>query len=194
LDEVNIGPLEAFQGLESRIVILCTTRTRLGTVDQGRDRFVLEDQSKGLGVIGEQKKFNVAITRAKEGLIVIGNRECLSCTEDEAWVEFLAFCERTESDRSTRKFSQQLPISYTGRQGRLERGLRLKDNRRRNGYFDHFDESAPTGLGYPDRHESSRNRLKGNMPSLDEDMFRDGLRVTGEMSNSADNDLMYSVD
>jgi hypothetical protein len=171
-------------------------------VDQGRDRFVREDQSKGLGVIGEQKKFNVAITRAKEGLIVIGNRECLTCTEDEAWVEFLAFCERTESDRSTSKFSQQLPVSYTRRQGRLERALRLKDSWRKNGrparygdgYFDHFDESPPTGFGNPDRHESSRNRLRGNMPSLDEDMFRDGLRIAGEMSSNADNDLMYSVD
>jgi helicase MOV-10 len=181
LYKVNIGPLEAFQGLESRIVILCTTRTRLGTVDQGRDRFVREDQSKGLGVIGERKKFNVAITRAKEGLIVIGDKECLTCTKDEAWEEFLAFCERNESDRSASKFSQQLPVSYSQRQGRLERALRQKDNWTRNGRE-------------TDRHESSRNGLKGNRPSLDEDMFRDGLRIADEMSNNADNNLMYGAD
>ena len=66
---VNIGPLEAFQGLESRLVILCTTRTR--------DRFIDQDLAKGLGVIHEPKRFNVALTRAKEGLIVIGNPEVL---------------------------------------------------------------------------------------------------------------------
>jgi hypothetical protein len=196
LYEVNVGPLEAFQGLESRIVILCTTRTRLGAVDHGRDRFVREDQSKGLGVIGEQKKFNVAITRAKEGLIVIGNKECLTCTEDEAWVEFLAFCERNERDRSAQKFSQPLPGSHPPRQGRLERALRQKDNVRRNGREgrygdDHLTGRPLTGFGHPNRHESSKNRLKGNMPSLDEDMFRDGLRIADELSNDADDTLMY---
>jgi hypothetical protein len=198
LYDVNVGPLDAFQGLESRIVILCTTRTRLGAVDNGRDRFVREDQSQGLGVIGEQKKFNVAITRAKEGLIVIGNKECLTCTEDEAWVEFLAFCERNERDRSAQKFSRQLPVSYTPRQGRLERALRLKDNLRRNGregrYGDDYRTGSPlTGFGYANRHESSKNRLKGNMPSLDEDMFRDGLRIADELSDDADNNLMYGI-
>lgn len=81
---VNIGPLEAFQGLESRLVILCTTRTR--------DRFIDQDLAKGLGVIHEPKRFNVALTRAKEGLIVIGNQDVLR--QDENWYSFLAFCAR----------------------------------------------------------------------------------------------------
>ena len=81
---VNIGPLEAFQGLESRLVIICTTRTR--------DRFIDQDLAKGLGVIHEPKRFNVALTRAKEGLIVIGNQDVLR--QDENWTAFLAFCAR----------------------------------------------------------------------------------------------------
>lgn len=81
---VNIGPLEAFQGLESRLVILCTTRTR--------DRFLDQDLAKGLGVIHEPKRFNVALTRAKEGLFVVGNPDVLK--RDPNWSAFLAFCAR----------------------------------------------------------------------------------------------------
>jgi helicase MOV-10 len=81
---VNIGPLEAFQGLESGLVILCTTRTR--------NRFIDQDLAKGLGVIHERKRFNVALTRAKGGLIVIGNPDVLR--QDENWNAFLAFCAR----------------------------------------------------------------------------------------------------
>ncbi|KAK3054688.1 hypothetical protein LTR09_004417 [Extremus antarcticus] len=80
----NIGPLEAFQGLESRLVIICTTRTR--------DRFIDQDIARGLGVIHEPKRFNVALTRAKEGLIVIGNSDVL--VKDDNWAAWLGFCHR----------------------------------------------------------------------------------------------------
>jgi len=187
LYDVNIGPLEAFQGLESRIVVLCTTRTRLGTDDQGRDRFVREDQAKGFGVIKEPKKFNVAITRAKEGLIVIGNKECLVCTGDEAWMEFLAFCERNGKPR------QQPPAGHVQRQGRLERALRYAEDlaRKRDEASDVVDGISwgpPTGFGYPMRQKPSRHRLRGNMPSLDEDMYREGMKIADEMKDSHEAD------
>lgn len=81
---VNIGPVEAFQGLESRVVIFCTTRTRA--------RFVSADGARGVGVMGEAKKFNVGITRARQGLIVLGNPCVLA--HDECWLAFMAFCWR----------------------------------------------------------------------------------------------------
>lgn len=90
---VNIGPVEAFQGLESRVVIFCTIRTRA--------RFVSADRAKGRGIMGEAKKFNVGITRAREGLIVLGNPHVLA--QDKCWHAFLAFCWRNglwENDRS----------------------------------------------------------------------------------------------
>lgn len=82
--DVNIGPLEAFQGLERGVVILCVTRSRANFLEQ--------DQRMGLGVIGEPNKMNVALTRAKFGLIVIGGRELL--IEDPNWKAFMEFCER----------------------------------------------------------------------------------------------------
>ncbi|KAK5117016.1 hypothetical protein LTR62_006737 [Meristemomyces frigidus] len=82
--DVNVGPLEAFQGLECQLVILCTTRTR--------GRFLEQDLAKGLGVIHEPRRFNVALTRAKDGMVVIGNPEVLG--GDPCWRAFLGFCGR----------------------------------------------------------------------------------------------------
>ncbi|KAK3679022.1 hypothetical protein LTR78_001475 [Recurvomyces mirabilis] len=84
LRDVSIGPLEAFQGLESSLLILCTTRTR--------ERFLEQDRLKGLGVVGEARRFNVAVTRAREGLVVIGSPRVLG--KDECWGAFLGFCAR----------------------------------------------------------------------------------------------------
>lgn len=82
--ELNIGPMEAFQGLESRVVIICTTRAR--------KRFLKTDSVRGIGVVEQKEKFNVAITRAKDGLIVIGN-PCVLAT-DAHWLAFMQFCWR----------------------------------------------------------------------------------------------------
>ncbi|KAL8936104.1 MAG: hypothetical protein Q9211_004349 [Gyalolechia sp. 1 TL-2023] len=81
---LNIGPMDAFQGLESKFVILCTTRAR--------KRFLEEDAIKGAGIVNEPKKFNVAITRAKQGLIVVGNPWGLE--QDPHWSSFMTFCWR----------------------------------------------------------------------------------------------------
>lgn len=81
---VNIGPMVAFQGLESRFVILCTTRAR--------KRFLEEDRVRGMGIVHDKRKFNVAVTRAKEGLIVLGNPWVLAT--DPCWLAFLKFCWR----------------------------------------------------------------------------------------------------
>ncbi|KAI9833619.1 MAG: hypothetical protein M1819_003572 [Sarea resinae] len=83
---VNIGPMEAFQGLEGRLFIICTTRTR--------SRFLSQDHERDMGIINEAKRFNVALTRAKEGLVVIGNPWTLS--RDPLWTAFMGFCHRHE--------------------------------------------------------------------------------------------------
>ncbi|KAI4938543.1 hypothetical protein J4E85_000984 [Alternaria conjuncta] len=82
--DVNIGPLEAFQGLEKRVVVLCTTRAR--------KRFLAKDEKAGLGVVEDARKMNVALTRAKEALFVIGNVEVLE--QNQHWRQWMAFCWR----------------------------------------------------------------------------------------------------
>ena len=119
---VNIGPLEAFQGLERRVVILCTTRTR--------DRFLDQDLAKGLGVIHEPKRFNVALTRAMHGLIVIGNPFLLD--KDENWRAFMAFCERNGlwEDKTGSSVSWQPEITAESevQMSRLEKQLVQKED------------------------------------------------------------------
>ncbi|KAK2747951.1 hypothetical protein FQN57_001542 [Myotisia sp. PD_48] len=89
LHSVNIGPLEAFQGLETRFLIICTTRTRTDLA------FIKQDHTLGLGLVGEKKRFNVALTRSREGVVVLGNPNVLVDTgKDESWRTFLSFCAR----------------------------------------------------------------------------------------------------
>jgi putative helicase MOV10L1/helicase MOV-10 len=84
LHDVNIGPTEAFQGLEHGVVILCVTRSNR--------RFVEKDKELSWGIIGQPNKMNVALTRAKYGLIIVGDRDVL--VDDPHWRTVLDFCYR----------------------------------------------------------------------------------------------------
>lgn len=72
LGGISVGPLEAFQGQEAPIMILSLVRSLKVA------RFLDEDRKNGNGLIGEGKKLNVALTRAREGLVVVGNMETAS--------------------------------------------------------------------------------------------------------------------
>ncbi|KAK9468616.1 P-loop containing nucleoside triphosphate hydrolase protein [Lipomyces arxii] len=84
LRAVNVGPVESYQGAEHRVVIVCTTRTR--------ERFLERDLQRGMGMMHEAKRFNVAITRAKELLVVVGNSDLLA--QDSNWRALLSYSER----------------------------------------------------------------------------------------------------
>lgn len=81
---VNVGPAEAYQGSEYRFVIICTTRAR--------ERFLKNDAEKGAGLVFEHRRANVALTRAKEGLIVVGNPWILE--RDPLWAKWMSFAWR----------------------------------------------------------------------------------------------------
>lgn len=117
--DVDIGPTEAFQGLERGVVILCVTRAR--------SRFLQEDKRLGWGILGMPNKMNVALTRAKYGLIVLGKRALLE--EDPDWKVFVDFCDRnglvagpcTTNSANRRKVSAN--SSRQDHLTRLEKGL-----------------------------------------------------------------------
>jgi putative helicase MOV10L1/helicase MOV-10 len=87
LFDVNIGPTEAFQGLEHGVVILCVTRSR--------QRFVEKDKELNWGIIGQPNTMNVALTRAKYGLIILGDQDVL--WDDPHWRAVLQFYYRSGS-------------------------------------------------------------------------------------------------
>ncbi|KAJ3047080.1 hypothetical protein HK097_000254 [Rhizophlyctis rosea] len=78
---VRVGSVEEFQGQERRIIIISTVRS---TTDH-----LTHDQKHHLGFLQNPKRFNVAITRAKALLIVIGNARVLR--SDESWEKFISY-------------------------------------------------------------------------------------------------------
>lgn len=80
---IEIGTVEYFQGREKLIVIVSTVRSKTTTV----------------GFLKNEKRLNVALTRAKALLIVIGNPETLG--KNSFWRRFIKMC--CESKASTGK-------------------------------------------------------------------------------------------
>ncbi|XP_061168140.1 helicase with zinc finger domain 2-like [Saccostrea echinata] len=79
--EVNVNTVVASQGGEWNYVIFSTVRSL--------PRYRIEDNptlgwcKKSLGFISDEHQINVALTRARRGLIIIGNKYLLSC--DSVW-------------------------------------------------------------------------------------------------------------
>ncbi|RXN04528.1 RNA helicase Mov10l1 isoform X1 [Labeo rohita] len=69
LGEVKVGSVEEFQGQEFLIIIISTVRSN--------ESLLNEELQSMLGFLSNPKRFNVAITRAKALLIVIGNPHVL---------------------------------------------------------------------------------------------------------------------
>ncbi|XP_033925659.1 helicase MOV-10 [Melopsittacus undulatus] len=79
---LKVGSVEQFQGQERRIILISTVRSC--------GEYFQLDQNFKLGFLKNPKRFNVAITRAKALLIVVGNPAVLS--KDKHWERFLRYC------------------------------------------------------------------------------------------------------
>ena len=184
---LNIGPTQAFQGLESRFVILCTTRARR--------RFMEADQMRGIGIIEERKKFNVAITRAKEGLIVIGNPFVLAT--DSCWLAFMKFCWRnslwqTERDHDPKmrdlmesKVNDWIPPEELDQQGNvkplkisgLEAALVYKEREKWQG-----SKAAKRFMSGDDSQEDAMWRTGLQAEEEVEDLYLEGRAISAEVA------------
>lgn len=75
LGTVNVGGILDFQGSEMNVVVISTVRSSIDRIQR--------DRSMGLGLLGTPERFNVAISRAKLMLVVVGNPDALQW--DEYW-------------------------------------------------------------------------------------------------------------
>lgn len=79
---VNVGMVEDYQSMERDIIILSLTRTNKS--------LVLADVSSGEGLFHQNKRMNVALTRAQHALVVVGEPNAMR--DDPAWAQWLGFC------------------------------------------------------------------------------------------------------
>ncbi|XP_067932378.1 putative helicase mov-10-B.1 [Watersipora subatra] len=77
--KIKVGSVEKFQGDEREIIIISTVRSQ--------DIYLTHDKDFNLGFIGNPKRFNVAVTRSKALLIVVGNPAIL--VRDPNWRRLL---------------------------------------------------------------------------------------------------------
>ncbi|XP_023327482.1 putative helicase MOV-10 isoform X3 [Eurytemora carolleeae] len=82
--DISVGSTEEFQGQERRVIIISCVRSQ--------PEYVRMDQEYQLGFIRNKKRFNVAITRAKALMIVIGNPHVLG--QDVHWNSLLEYVQR----------------------------------------------------------------------------------------------------
>ncbi len=80
--DITIGSCEQFQGQERKVIIISTVRSSL--------EYLESDEKYNIGFLSNPKRFNVAITRAKALVIVIGNPQVLA--SDPCWGKLLWYC------------------------------------------------------------------------------------------------------
>ena len=84
--DVNVGTIENYQGVEQDVIIFSLTRSN--------PAFVQHDIKRRMGVLGvsRYKQANVALTRAENLFVMIGNPEVM--WDDMLWRQWLMFCFR----------------------------------------------------------------------------------------------------
>uniref|UniRef100_A0ACD5TUW5 Uncharacterized protein n=2 Tax=Avena sativa TaxID=4498 RepID=A0ACD5TUW5_AVESA len=82
MPDLRVGSVEQFQGQEREIIIISTVRS---TVKHNEI-----DKVFNLGFLTNYRRFNVAITRAKSLLIIVGNPHII--TKDKYWDKLLRYC------------------------------------------------------------------------------------------------------
>ncbi|NWU07659.1 SDE3 helicase, partial [Cephalopterus ornatus] len=82
ISQLKVGSVEEFQGQERRVILISTVRSF--------STYLQFDETFRLGFLKNPKRLNVALTRAKALLIVVGNPAVLS--QDEHWHRFLTYC------------------------------------------------------------------------------------------------------
>ncbi|NXM45339.1 SDE3 helicase, partial [Gymnorhina tibicen] len=87
ISQLKVGSVEEFQGQERHVILISTVRSC--------STYLQFDQTFRLGFLKNPKRLNVAITRAKALLIVVGNPAVLS--KDHHWHRFLRYCKEEGS-------------------------------------------------------------------------------------------------
>lgn len=73
-NRIEVNTVDGFQGREKDVIIISCVRT----------------SRSGIGFLDDDRRMNVALTRAKKSLIVVGNAQALQCSS--SWTSFVNHC------------------------------------------------------------------------------------------------------
>uniref|UniRef100_A0A672P2Z6 RNA helicase n=1 Tax=Sinocyclocheilus grahami TaxID=75366 RepID=A0A672P2Z6_SINGR len=82
IKDLKVGSVEEFQGQERKVILVSAVRS-------SKEHIIL-DEPFNIGFLKNEKRFNVAVTRAKALFIMVGNPTILRT--DETWGRFIDFC------------------------------------------------------------------------------------------------------
>ncbi|XP_077247751.1 P-loop containing nucleoside triphosphate hydrolases superfamily protein isoform X2 [Tasmannia lanceolata] len=151
MDSVKVGSVEQFQGQERQVIIISTVRSTVK-----HNEF---DRVHHLGFLSNPRRFNVATTRARSLLIIIGNPYIIS--KDPHWDKLLRHC----SDNNS---YQGCPLPPPEKHDLYDEGLSWDDN------FNGDEVPKPSfdeGPSWGDEGSSWKDNFNGDKipnPSFDE--------------------------
>ncbi|KAI3837635.1 hypothetical protein MKX03_029760 [Papaver bracteatum] len=99
---IKVGSVEQFQGQEKEVIIISTVRSTVK-----HNEF---DKVHYLGFLSNPRRFNVAVTRAKSLLIIVGNPHIIC--KDPYWDKLLRYCFDNDSYQGC-----DLPENQNGSEG-----------------------------------------------------------------------------
>jgi len=82
-NKIEINTVDSYQGREKNYIIFSTVRSNNGLVDG-------KEVENPMGFVKDPKRLNVAITRAKYGMFIVGNANFLA-KYDEVWKSLIKF-------------------------------------------------------------------------------------------------------
>eukprot|EP01071_Lankesteria_metandrocarpae_P011531 Lankesteria_metandrocarpae@DN5451_c1_g1_i10.p1 len=111
--EVEIATVDSFQGREKRIIIMSCVRATDNEKTTSEGELIhdgINDIRDKLGFVADVRRLNVAITRAKDALWVVGHAATLKASPD--WREFIRMAKSPDvQSAATRIFENVEPLS-----------------------------------------------------------------------------------
>ncbi|CAE7266609.1 NAM7 [Symbiodinium natans] len=95
LQNIAVDTIDGYQGMEQGLVLFSATRS---------------NESRALGFLADNRRMNVMLTRAKQGLIVFGNADTLRLSEaaQSKWPDWLSWVEGKASALSADELAQRI--------------------------------------------------------------------------------------
>ncbi|KAL8253502.1 hypothetical protein R6Q59_037195 [Mikania micrantha] len=157
MDEMELNTIDGFQGREVDILVVSTVRASSGATEM--------DSSRGIGFVADVRRMNVALTRAKHSLWILGNVRTLQTNKN--WGALV----KDAKDRNLVLSVKKPYVSLFNTHFKCNRvsddySRQLKSKEKGNGVNRHtehqrrFNPSSKSKRGYPGAHTNNIGKAK----------------------------------